>query len=359
MKKTTTKKKTNKKLISALGMFMLSAAMLGTSTYAWFTMSREVSVTGMTVKTQIGANLLISSSNAAAGYGSKQLVQGRSALLEPVSSINATNESFYYTVNADALGDAKAEVYTPYSETVAAQTTSLSNTYANKTAYDKNFNATYDVIAADTTATAGEYAPAYGYVDYVFYLKATGADSYDTLNMTKCELVYDNDGTGKKIGTADGATGDQAWRVAVFAKDITSDGAKGDTQTMTGGTVTVGAYDPASADGNLVSILKLGTAANFTSGKAVDSGTTLANVVKPDTAVTLIDNLAAGSEAYFKVTVRLWLEGEDNTCKNSTYAELSNAWSLNLKFELEADGTNAVTQIGSDLNWVDLTPEIN
>ena len=41
------KKKTNKKIASALAMLMLSAAMLGTSTYAWFTMNKRVEVTGM------------------------------------------------------------------------------------------------------------------------------------------------------------------------------------------------------------------------------------------------------------------------------------------------------------------------
>lgn len=353
----TRKTSVKKKLISAIAMLTVSAVTLSTATYAWFTMSREVSVTGMTVKTQIGANLLISSSNAAAGYGSKQLSQTRSALLEPVSSINATNESFYYTVNADGRGDAKTESYTLYSETLAANKVDLANTFANKTAYDKVFNGTYDIQPSGTALAAAEaYKPAYGYVDYVFYLKATGADDYDTLNMTKCELVYDDD---TAIGTAVGATGDQAWRVAVFSKEITADGAKGDAQTLTGGTGTVGAYDPASDVGNLVSILKLSSAGNFTSGEAVNSTTTTDDVVNPDTAVTLIDDLGAGSEAYFKVTVRLWLEGEDTTCKNSTYAELSDAWSLNLKFELEEDGTNAVTNIGSDLDWVDLTPEIN
>nr|MCR5147533.1 hypothetical protein [Eubacterium sp.] len=38
------KKKSSKKIAAAFSMFALSAAMLGTATYAWFTMSREVEV---------------------------------------------------------------------------------------------------------------------------------------------------------------------------------------------------------------------------------------------------------------------------------------------------------------------------
>ncbi|WP_028515926.1 hypothetical protein [Ruminococcus flavefaciens] len=359
MMKTNAKRKNSavKKLIPAAGMLALSASMLATSTYAWFTMSREVSVVGMTMKTQIGANLLIASSNASGAYGSKQLSQSRSALLEPVSTINATNESFYYTVNADALGDAKVDSYTNYSETVAAQITALSNTYANKSAYDKNFNSTYDVVDSNTTATAGTYAPAYGYVDYVFYLKATGADTYDTLNMTKCELVYKNGGSNQVIGVGDSKTGDQAWRVAIFATDITAQGGKGDDAEIN--EVAVSAIDPAASGNTPISILKLDGATNFTSGKAVNSGTTLDTVVSADQAVTLINNLTAGAEKYYKVTARVWLEGEDNTCTNTTYATLDSNWSLNLKFELEADGTNAVTKIGSAGDWTDLSPVIN
>ena len=42
--------KLTKKLIPALGMLVLSACMLVTSTFAWFSMNTEVSATGMTVK---------------------------------------------------------------------------------------------------------------------------------------------------------------------------------------------------------------------------------------------------------------------------------------------------------------------
>ena len=41
--------KLTKKLIPAIGMLMLSAVMLVTSSFAWFSMNENVSVTGMSV----------------------------------------------------------------------------------------------------------------------------------------------------------------------------------------------------------------------------------------------------------------------------------------------------------------------
>lgn len=62
MKKTTTAKRSSaqKKLIPAAGALMVSAAMLGTSTFAWFTMSREVQVTGLNMTATVPEDLQIS-----------------------------------------------------------------------------------------------------------------------------------------------------------------------------------------------------------------------------------------------------------------------------------------------------------
>ncbi|MDD6098764.1 MAG: hypothetical protein PUB66_08630, partial [Oscillospiraceae bacterium] len=47
MTKTNNKGSAKKKLLPAVAMLTTSAVMLSTSTYAWFTMSREVEVTGI------------------------------------------------------------------------------------------------------------------------------------------------------------------------------------------------------------------------------------------------------------------------------------------------------------------------
>lgn len=59
-----------KKLIPALALLLVSAVMLGTSSFAWFSMNTEVTATGMSVTAQAPTSLLISNTNASTGFGS-------------------------------------------------------------------------------------------------------------------------------------------------------------------------------------------------------------------------------------------------------------------------------------------------
>ena len=119
--KKTNNKSPMKRIAASATMLATSAAMLGTSTYAWFTMNKTVTVTGMEMKTQVGANLLISDCNIESDYSTAALSQGRAALLEPVSSKTGANDSFWYTVDALGNGDAMADnVYSQYKEDTGA-----------------------------------------------------------------------------------------------------------------------------------------------------------------------------------------------------------------------------------------------
>ena len=59
-----------KKLIPALCMLLVAAALLGTSTYAWFSMNETVTATGMSVTASAPTSLLISNTSATSGFGS-------------------------------------------------------------------------------------------------------------------------------------------------------------------------------------------------------------------------------------------------------------------------------------------------
>jgi hypothetical protein len=59
-KNTKKKNSTARKLVPAAGMLMVSAAMLASSTYAWFTMSREVEVTNIKMTASVPEDLQIS-----------------------------------------------------------------------------------------------------------------------------------------------------------------------------------------------------------------------------------------------------------------------------------------------------------
>jgi hypothetical protein len=334
MKKTTKKASPARKLLPAAASLLISAAMLSTSTFAWFTMNKEVTVTGMQLMTKVGSNLLVCANNVEASY-TDDLSQTRSALLEPVSTVNAYDEKFFYTINAAADGHwlEGAGSMKNYSEAAGdpATNTNTTATAIGKSYFDATFNSTYGITPAATT----QFDTAYGYVDYVFYLKATSDADNSAINLTECNLIYDNDVLG---------SGDNAWRVAFFVKDITANGGDGTvSQDLTSTTAN-------ATTSNLISILDIdGASSNWTADNAVTNTTgTLGSVSNAGSAVTWGD-IDAGATAYYKVVARVWLEGEDQSCKSSTYAALMDGtWELGLQFELN-QGT-AVGTIASATN---------
>jgi hypothetical protein len=61
------KKSTLRKIVPAFGMLMVSASMLATSTYAWFTMNKDVSVTGLQTTARAEEGIVIAAYNAGTG----------------------------------------------------------------------------------------------------------------------------------------------------------------------------------------------------------------------------------------------------------------------------------------------------
>lgn len=314
MRKDKKKQKTSKKIVAAFAMFALSASMLGTATYAWFTMNREVTVTGMEVRTMVGDNLLISSDTLASTsvndddtFKSSMDVSLVDAFLEPVSTING--DDFFYTSTYNVGGDGNALDKTAY---IDYDTDGL----ANATGYANAFNKNYGIASATGTAEA--------YKDYVFQLKANNTDASATkyVNITNITLTQ---------GAVSETASLQAFRTAVFVENL------GD-----------GTTDPAGTVGTLLTILSEEAAATgedyFDDGKAVDSVNSLDDVENLNTAA-VIGTVGAGETKYFKVVVRIWLEGEDENCNNSVFNTLKDRWALNLTIKLEDANTNAVAGI--------------
>ena len=104
------------KLIPALAMLLVSAILVSTTTYAWFSMNNKVTVTGMQVKTKVNSNLLID--DVANGHHDSEYVAGitqvRKGILEPASTTDGVN--FWYTLpsNVAGDGDAKTDSYVKY-----------------------------------------------------------------------------------------------------------------------------------------------------------------------------------------------------------------------------------------------------
>ncbi len=314
--------------IGAIAMVLVAAIAMGSSTYAWFAMNNKVTVTGMEVKTSVGDNLLIANTKTTdtAVIAEDQFktadVDTLNALLEPVSTTDG--KTFHYNKTSNVLGNGQASnaTYEAYTESTA-----LSNTAANKTAYDSGFQSNYGI---SSTITADNVA--YGFIDYAFVLKASNTTaSAKYINLNNISLVY---------GTTE-ALPEHAYRTAVFVENVTTAGATGALNTQ---------KTSSGAAGTLTTILAPTPSNNdtvpayyWTSGKAVNSSGVIGGVTSLSTAAN-IATVAANSTEFYKVVVRLWLEGEDKTCNNTTFSTLKDKWALSLAIELQ-DATGGATNI--------------
>ena len=287
--------KKTKIIVPALGLLLLSTAASVSGTVAWFSANATVNVSGMSVTTKVSGNLLIANDTldstakkADSNFGSA-LVQNVSGVLEPVSTINGS--SFFYTTNAKANGDAETDVYKAYNQST--------------------FRTDYGVNTA------------VGYVDYVFQLKAINPENSSAeVRLTNLELTYT-----KADAEVDEST---AYRVAVSVEDITSAAPSGNIKTTVDGI-----YAPS-------------TAANQSDADSKNFAINATNAAPVQLAVTgnkynnlsKLGDVPAQSTSYFKVIARLYLEGEDTTCTNDTFLELTGSWALNLSVSMDGSTAN-------------------
>lgn len=305
MEKNKTVSGLKKQLAAAIAMVLVAAISLGTSTYAWFAVNSKVTATGMNFTATVRNNLFITGDTL--GSTAKKddsnfttaLVQNVSGLLQPVSTVNGKDFFYAATDNVKVNGDTQNESWIAYD---AANTA--------------DFNTNYGITGNN----------AVGYIDYVFQLKAVnGTGSNLPIRLTDLGLSFD--------GKSDTQN---TFRVAVFAQDIT------DTNPT------------ANELGDLKAIYTVDGAGNFTANEAVKSTSALGNV---EVAYNQSFDLTAAphKSTYYKVVVRLWLEGEDNTCNNTTFADLNNGkWALRCEWKLNSTEDPA-TAVQNIIKIVDLT----
>lgn len=318
-------KKINKSkvIIPALALIALTTAASTTGTAAWFYASRTATVTGMTVKTQVSSSMLIAadtldSTTVQTGFTTGTLNQSVSAFLEPASTVNGT--SFFYTTNATATDDgSKASGdYIPYDNTAKGNAGDTEH-YADK------FSEDYSVTKAAAAGIPGTKATPFA--DYVFQVKALNntAATLD-LKLTNLELKRPND-----VAYANAS---KAFRVAVFSQKATKN-----------------PESPATALQGNEGALKYIYMPSGATYQAANSAVSAANTVSaiPEGVRTLsnsskIQECDAGAEEIFKIVVRLWIEGEDQSCTTDTFANLNSDWTLNLGLALD-NSTNAATAL--------------
>ena len=336
-------KKKKNKLFSAFLMLLLSMALLATSTYAWFTMSKEVEIYGLQVTATMPENLQISlgeitdasESNSLAANGgylsgedpSSIYDWSNSALIShyysfgkimPASSIDG--ETIYYTPDADGVGRTLKSGASFYAATATEAATSHMN--------DGDEWTPVPSTAWNNTNDDGYY------IDIPVWLRTSAQEDVD---IYVCGYVTDK--TEENNDDTDDIY--QAARVAILTDSAGVNGgcitlADGGDEAIEDTTQAAAAFPTSIDDGILDSDNYNGRTTGASGIYAVASDTpTWSNITKNDGTV-VIATLAAGDGKTYgeptKLIIRVWLEGEDGNCWN---ANAGQDWIINLKFMTE------------------------
>lgn len=316
--KTNEKKNTSakKKLIPAVAMLTTSAVMLSTATYAWFTMSREVEVTGIKLTATTPQTIEISLGQATT---SNTLTHGVEATapnsddmwthtaatgsvyqdfgkLIPVSSVDGFN--MFYTEKATENGKKVSDVPNPFTKA--------------ETAVGWEFKDGGKSAETGAVVNAAENDGSGYYLDIPVWFRTTSTDAV-TLGL-EVEIKNSSDDDTKSVLY-------KAARVAILPetksaqKVFSETGAKyykDGKAVATAGATLAASYGDVSA----------ATEATVTGGK----------VTNPDATTQVATVTASTGTGYggaVKYYIRVWLEGEDEACWN---ANAGQDFVINLKF---------------------------
>ncbi|MGN1341009.1 MAG: hypothetical protein ACI4WS_12015 [Oscillospiraceae bacterium] len=300
-----------RRLIPAVAMFAASSLMLSTATYAWFTMNKEVQMTGLNMSATASEGIEISlggvdSSGALAadlsatpadtedekGWGSTVVVgnyYNDIGKLIPASSVDGT--SFYDATNASDKG--------------RQASTFKSITLGGETMAKLDQRATFDPAGENTANGNAGY-----YVDIPVHIRTSKiATTPDEQGDIYCKLIISSEDTVNKDLY-------KAVRVAfvpvnpsgttkIFAIDDTYYG--------------VGAVSSETGKSSVAVITGCVSDDDFPAGDGEVSGLQL-----PYAA-------SAGTYGHLDFIVRVWLEGESTSCYDDKAGQ---AWNISLAFSL-------------------------
>jgi hypothetical protein len=367
-----------RRLVAAVALLALSSVSLFGSTYAWFTMSREVEVQNIQLvattpeDVQIALGAIGSSAEGTSlAQSTGYLTVSEGAVSDPATNYDWSNTadishyysfgklipassntgaSIFFTPDANGVGKTLktgAKFYTAVAGTTKTAESAVGGTGAN------TLNATSHVnVASDTWATGATVGKDYTksaawngtnddgyYIDIPVWFRTS---SVNGAQLSVVAAVYDNT-TTPNYGTNDTATADskelyKAVRVAILNADGTvattnntipvMDGGADATSGTYSGTSILDWYNRTGQTGAISAVTSQGaTSATYSAVTAMTAGT-------PVIDLTAAANKGTGTTygAGKQYIIRVWLEGEDPDCYNETAGQ---DWSISLKFNNE------------------------
>ena len=317
-----------KKLIPAVAMLTASAVMLTTATYAWFTMNKEVDVSGLKM-TATASDALEISLGSVKGDDLKigSLTNQPKDTADEISWTKAIDVGEYYdTVKyiAPASSVNGTSLFKEVSSTNAGMTatdfialsTDLVNASGAKGINVRDTKTANGKLANVTDKTEKAY-----YVDVPVHLRTSkySADTED--NKIYCKM---------KITNADGTTATDLYKAVRVAFIPTNDAG-----TISGeAAASIWGADDATYNGDKKAIAGAGNRTTASSTVLGDPAviTTLSETTGTDTKMTIPSATTAGAYGHTDFIVRVWLEGESTSCQD---ANASQDWNIDFAFAID------------------------
>lgn len=312
--KTNEKKNTSvkKKLIPAVAMLTTSAVMLSTATYAWFTLNKEVEVTGLQMSATASDALEISLGEVAKGTNAigADLAKQPADTDAEISWTKRIDISEYYST-VDLLMPASTvngkDFFDATDATNAGKSASTFVAAKKKAEIDKRDAKTTKSNLATDKDNSGYY------VDIPVHLRTSKYSAATENNNIYCKMKITDPTVA---GTVDGElykavrvafipTGDEATAASIWCEN--------DQNYETGKAVS-STTEKTAITADLVK-----------SGEALTSG-------KTTLGITIPSSTEAGEYGHVDFTVRVWLEGESTFCHDANAAQ---DWNIDFAFALD------------------------
>ena len=355
-KNTEKKSSASRKLIPAIGMLTVAAMMLSSATYAWFTMSKEVSLTGIQMTASVPEDIQISLGlGTEAGAGNFSLMADASNAAEFTSNVcnvgnpneaagttdwtNTIPVGSYYTFGhlTPATSMTGTNVFYTHDATGVGKTIREDgsvglgqNTYTTFEAAGATQAGVADPTSRHTVADADDETGGKYYIDIpVWFRTSVKGDSNINLAVIATFTDPDNDNGNDSIVKAarvallDTASSNASAGVIcdnttscyhTYANSTLTDG---DTAVCTSGTwaTNIASVSAATSNGtnSWGNVTYVTQATTLTDGYAASTDTTVVTVPMAG------DNADWGNS--HKYMLRVWIEGEDVNCWNETAAQ--------------------------------------
>ena len=211
------KNSATRKLVASIALLAISATSLFGSTYAWFTMNKEVSVTNMQVQAKADQGLLINEVAAAGDSNWDALATTNQTEGIKLHATSTAETATWYAAYSTAKSDAAAATNAGASANLAdgyktlGTTTGFVGTTETVSAIAGS-NAQQDIYYVDADQ-GSDYDNGEGYyVKYTYYLKSSG-DAITLSNTGAAKSLYIKDVA--VTGNTNSTNLDKALRVAI------------------------------------------------------------------------------------------------------------------------------------------------